>query len=247
MLKVAIASAALMVFGTIAPAGAADMPVKAPRVAPPPVVTWTGCYIGGNGGYGWSRKEYVDPLDVPPEPLGSHHADGWVGGGQVGCDYQTGAWVFGAQGMFDAARLRGEHLIPADTDVLRTRISWLATATGRVGWVFQPNVLLYVKGGGAWVRDRETIVDLGVLEARAEFTRSGWTVGGGAEVQWWSNISLFAEYNYLDFGRRNVTYTNLEVPPVPPTFPLSIRQEVHLFLAGINFRFGGLGPVTARY
>src|SRR5262245_58299456 len=112
--KLATALIAWSAANTIAPASAADLPVKAPRVAPAPVVTWTGCYIGGNGGYGWARKEYVDPLDVPPANLGSHDAKGGVGGGQVGCDYQTGAWVFGVQGMFDGASLRGEHLVPGD-------------------------------------------------------------------------------------------------------------------------------------
>jgi outer membrane immunogenic protein len=246
-LEFATALIAWTLTSAIAPASAADIPVKAPKAPPAAIATWTGCYLGGNGGYGWAKKEYEDRVAVPPEILGQHHADGGVGGGQVGCDYQSGNWLFGVQGMFDGAHLRGRHLVPGDADVLGTRISWLATATARVGWVLQPNALFYVKGGGAWVRDKEDIVDLGVLEARADVTRTGWTVGFGGEIQWWSNVSVFAEYDYLGFGRRNVIYTNLEVPPVPPTFPLSIRQEVHLFLAGINYRFNVPGAVTARY
>src|SRR5947209_581470 len=87
--------------GLALPAFAADMPVKAPLKAPPPVVlSWTGCYLGGNFGGGWADKHYTDPLALPPAfDLGSHTAEGMVGGGQVGCDYQTGPWVFGAQGM----------------------------------------------------------------------------------------------------------------------------------------------------
>src|SRR5215216_2452140 len=78
------------------PASAADlrMPTKAPP-AVAPVATWTGCYIGANIGGGWARERYIDPLEAPPDNLlGSHTADGVVGGGQVECDYQAGAWVF---------------------------------------------------------------------------------------------------------------------------------------------------------
>ena len=216
---------------------AADLPVKAPRLAPAPVVAWTGCYIGANVGGGSAHSSYIDPLAVPPAPLGSHRATGIVGGGQVGCDYQTGQWVFGIQGMVDGADLKGSHVVPADVDVMATKIPWIATITGRVGFAFQPNWLAYVKGGGAWLRDNETKTDLGVLEGTARVTRSGYVVGGGLEWLFGPKWSIFAEYNYMNFGRRNVTFANLEVPPVPPTFPLSIRTDVQVGLVGINFRF----------
>src|SRR5260370_22311544 len=49
---------------------AADMPVKAPimRPPPPPVFTWTGCYFGGGGGYGmWNQEKFLesDPSGPP--------------------------------------------------------------------------------------------------------------------------------------------------------------------------------------
>jgi outer membrane immunogenic protein len=245
MIRLTMAFAACTAMGVLT-ANAADMPVKAPRLPPPPVYTWTGCYLGANGGGGWAHKEYVDPLAVPPEALGSHSADGAVYGGQIGCDFQTGAWVVGVQGMIDGADLRGSHIVPGATDQFHTHIPFLATATARIGYAFQPSVLAYLKGGAAWVGDRETIIDLGVLEGRANFTRVGWTIGGGLEYQFWSNWSFFAEYDYLNFGRRDETFTNLEVPPVPPTFPINIRQDVHMFVVGVNYRFG-IGPVTARY
>jgi outer membrane immunogenic protein len=68
--------------------------------APPPF-TWTGCYVGGHVGGGWGHKTWSDhsPERTDGEPLSfiggfgttasvSHNTSGWLGGGQVGCDYQ---------------------------------------------------------------------------------------------------------------------------------------------------------------
>ena len=238
--------------GAVATASAADMPVKAVAKAPPAVL-WTGCYVGGNVGTGWADKRYLDPLALGiAADLGNHTPTGWIGGGQVGCDYQTGIWVFGVQGMLQAANLRANHntaaVPPAAPDRIETQIRWLATATARIGIAVQPNTLIYVKGGAAWVRDNEDIFDTvtGLREATASVTRTGWVVGVGGEIMAWSNLSVFAEFNYLDFGNRNVTFTNLEIPPVPPTFPLTIRQNVWTIMTGINYRFGG-GAVVAKY
>jgi outer membrane immunogenic protein len=228
------------------PASAADMPVKAAWVAPPP--TWSGCYIGINGGGGSTHKRYTDPL-VPPAiaDLGRHTGTGAIGGGQVGCDIQYGSWVFGVQSMVDGTHIKGEHGIPGDADVFTTKIPWLATATGRAGFTVMQNGLIYVKGGGAWVRDREVIFDGPIPEARANLTRSGWTIGGGLEVLTGANWSMFVEYNHLDFGTRRTTFTNLEIPPVPPTFPLNIRQSMDMVAVGVNYRFNWLGSGYARY
>jgi opacity protein-like surface antigen len=141
--------------------------------------------------------------------------------------------------MFDGADLSATHL--GIDDFFRTRISSVTSATGRIGYTWQPNWLLYVKGGGGWVHDRETKIDLvtGLPEGTATFTRSGWVVGGGSEyILPSTNWSIFIDYSYIGLGTRTVNYTNLEVPPVPPTFPLVIRQNVQVLLGGINYRFG---------
>lgn len=244
--RVSLCVASLAV-GLTVPAIAADMPVRMPIKAPVvvPVVTWTGCYIGGNVGGGWATKEYTDPFPVPPDPaaLGQHGADGFVGGGQVGCDYQFGHWVIGAQGMFEASDVKGQH---SSVDVFTTRIPWFATATARLGYTLDPAFLVYVKGGGAWVRDEERIFDVvtRLLEGTADVTRTGWTVGFGGEWQFAPRWSLFAEFNYMDFGKERTFFTPI---PAGPAFPLDIRQTVQSALVGINFRFGAPAVVTAKY
>ena len=91
--NVAIGFAAVLALaGT--PVFAADMAVKAPPPAPPsaPVYSWTGCYVGGNVGLGWSRQSQnrIDQFGVGPAPAsyGVETDTSLVGGAQVGCDYQ---------------------------------------------------------------------------------------------------------------------------------------------------------------
>ena len=58
--------------------------------------------------------------------------------------------------MFNWADLGGEHDALLSGQDEATRVSWFATATARLGVTLTPNVLAYVKGGAAWVRDEHT-------------------------------------------------------------------------------------------
>jgi len=239
MKKLTLGTAALVAM-LAGPAIAADLPTKAPVYKAPvvgPLVTWTGCYLGGNIGGGWASKDYSAPTSGTS--FGSHTASGFVGGGQLGCDYQAGSWLFGIQGMFDWSNMRGDHFNQiAETE--STRISWFSTLTGRIGYAVQPATLLYVKGGAAWVRDKHAETFAGALTGSAEVTRRGWTVGGGLEYLFAPNWSLFAEYDFMAFGHDTVFFA------VPSTgFRWRIEQDVQVVLVGINYRFGG--PVVARY
>src|SRR6185295_11597608 len=107
---------------------AADGPAKA---APPPAYNWTGCYIGGNIGGGWVDKDF-DPRPSVGWPGGSSAPSGFAGGLQLGCDVQSGTWVFGAQGLFDWTSLKGSTPFFAGKGFV-TRSPWFASATGRIG------------------------------------------------------------------------------------------------------------------
>jgi outer membrane immunogenic protein len=91
-------------------ASAADMPLKA---APVPVYVsiWTGCYIGGHAGYGKEHSsdqytvvepgifgKYRDYNDQPMPITNGYDNKGFVGGGQGGCQYQTGSFLWGIEG-----------------------------------------------------------------------------------------------------------------------------------------------------
>jgi outer membrane immunogenic protein len=93
------------------PATAADMAVRAPVLKAPPLVetwSWTGFYIGGNGGYSWGRSDtdvqFFNPvtgLAIVP-PAGSitnakFNLNGGIAGGQIGYNWQSGNWVWGLE------------------------------------------------------------------------------------------------------------------------------------------------------
>jgi outer membrane immunogenic protein len=227
-------------------ATAADLGTRSlyqPPPPPPPVYSWTGCYVGANVGGGWASKSANDAAGavtgVAGADIGSHTASGIIGGGQVGCDYQAGAWVFGVQGMFDGSGMEGSNTDPSGLFAINSQIRSLATVTGRVGYAAAPTVLVYAKGGGAWVRDHYTFTDVsGANLANAGANPSGWTVGGGIEWVVAGNWTAFAEYNYLDFGTPGISFTS---NTSGLTFPINIKQNINSFLFGINYRFGPRG------
>ena len=226
-------------------AQAADIARPAPPApAPIAIFTWTGCYIGGHVGFGWGDKTWRDPAFSNVE-FAHTKPDGALGGGQIGCDYQTGQWVFGIEGQASWADLSASAFDTLSVDTTATsKIDALGTITGRIGYTWDRS-LLYVKGGAAWARDKYSGFDsLGPVYSASE-TRWGWTVGGGWEYSFAPNWSFKVEYNFMDFGDKDTTFTDF----TGASFPFRIDQQVQTVLVGINYRFGNFGksPVIARY
>ena len=166
---------------------------------------------------------------------GSHDANDWLGGVQAGCNYQVGGFVFGIQGDYAWTDADGTHTAAgfiATTD--HSRVRDLSSVTGRVGFAWD-RFLGYVKGGGAWEADEYHLSVAGATVASASETRSGWTVGVGGEYAFTPNWTAFVEYNYYDFGDRNLTFTNGAV--------VNIDERKSVVKGGINFKFdwGPLG------
>jgi outer membrane immunogenic protein len=223
-----------MSMAIVAAAPAADLAVKAPE----PVWSWTGCYIGANFGGASARIATSDVTTNPPTDTGTMYNPGMLGGGQVGCDVQAGRFVFGVEGEFDGANISGT-VIDFNTGLpSSSRIKWLATATGRLGYLFGAGTLAYARGGGAWSRDSLDI-DAATPPFTATDNRSGWTAGAGIEQRFLPNVYGFVEYNFIEFGSKRLQFT--------PVFPHSISENIQEILVGINFRFGGDGSMGHKY
>src|ERR1700704_6119424 len=90
---------------------AADLGTAPVYRAPPPVaLTWSSCYLGANAGGGWAKASISDPISNTS--VGDIAHSSLAGGGQFGCDYQVGLFVFGFQGMVDAVNIRGSGVQP---------------------------------------------------------------------------------------------------------------------------------------
>ena len=230
------------------PVSAADMPAP-PAPAPPPVsqpavapaeMTWTGCYLGGNGGGLRVRDDstFAGPTYVGSPTtgtsLGGNNASSWLAGFQIGCNYQVSNWVFGAQGGFDWADAAGSHPDPffhATEDSSRT--DQLMEMTWRVGYSWH-QFLGYVKAGGGWERINYimTMYSNGNANANTRET-GGWIVGIGGEyaiTQW---LSAFIEYEHFDFGTCNQTFLN----DTTYIANVNIHDTKDAVKAGFNLRF----------
>jgi opacity protein-like surface antigen len=199
------ATAAIMAVIYGAPAMAADMPVKAPRMAaPPPVCTWCGFYVGGHLGYGWAKSTGWDS-GVPGdggERL-SPKAEGALLGFHAGYNWQFGGWVFGVEGDLSAT-LGWKKVITTTVETtshVRNEVEALASIRARLGWSFD-RALLYATGGVAWARHRTIGISTPVDNVPNSFRWStGWVAGGGIEWKYNPNFSVRLEGLHYVFNK----------------------------------------------
>ena len=226
-------------------ASAADLPPRPtplPAVAPVvvPVFTWSGCYIGAHGGYGFGTKKFTNVQGVD---FTDHDVTGGVAGGQVGCNIQTGVFVFGVEGDASWAGLKGDSPVAdvSTTPLLQpgkynSKVEALGTIAAKFGFAVD-RALLYGKVGGAFALDKHWVTldsDGSTLVSTSSYSRWGWMAGAGAEYAFTPNWSIKAEYNYLGLGKKSPDFCDVTCQT-----GISISQNVHVVKAGINFRFGG--------
>lgn len=225
---------------------------------------WSGFYFGGNFGYANSYGEetiagrnalsaLVVATGIVPGSL-STRADGWLGGAQIGYNYQFGQLVAGFEADFDWTNLKGSDGqtltaaplgFPAALVVKATRGSdWIGTARLRLGTtLLSPSVLIYATGGVAWAEVHGTTTAT-LTFGPAAFTATdsyskkkvGWTVGGGLEYALTKNWSAKAEYLYVDLGDHDGTMA-VVVAGAPINFAVHQKLDEHLVRAGFNYRF----------
>jgi len=303
MKKLLLGSVALAALAIGGSANAADLPLKAPPMVAPVVFSWTGFYIGANVGYSWGRADtdFAETTSATAVtqvfrtagpnlistttttlPITAAAAsarsdlDGWLGGGQIGYNWQSGNFVFGLEADIQGTRQRGDNLIcitPACPlgGIFATssyKLPWFATVRGRVGIAVAPTWLLYVTGGLAVAEIEGNfgggLVGGPVAGATGNSTRTGWTVGGGVEAAINNNWSAKVEALYMDYGDfdtgfagfTNTTVTNaLNTPQqgfnTVTTTTATTTGNFHTRLTDVVLRVGlnyrfG-GPVVAKY
>jgi outer membrane immunogenic protein len=255
-LKTLIGSVALIALGTAA-AGAADLAVKAPPPPLPPVFSWTGFYVGANIGGAWANNNWRDTLFLTN--FNNNNNGVFIGGGQVGGNYQIGNFVIGGEWDFDWAGNNNNGgtgvIIPAvGTIVVTNNNRWVTTVAARFGYAID-HWMLYGKAGGGWVGNNNltvTNVTTGVSLSCGNFTTNcgqttgGWLVGAGAEYAFTNNWTVKFEYDYLGLGSRTFV-----VPATSPFFAgdtfTSNNRNVQMVKVGVNYLFNWGAPVAARY
>lgn len=227
--------AAVAVAAVVAtPAFAADIAAPPPVYkAPPPLPapsTWTGWYAGVNIGWGWAHggngESCINSTTgtsagcaiVPDTALS---ANGVIGGGQVGFNWQAGAVVFGLEADIQGSGIKGSNFINAPGAVVpftystSESIPWFGTVRPRIGFLATPDVLLYVTGGLIYgeVKTSQNLFFPGSglsFPASTSSTRTGGTAGGG--IEWMFAPRWSAKVEGLWYSLGNVTTAATQVP-----------------------------------
>jgi outer membrane immunogenic protein len=186
---------------------AADLPARVPALPPiyvPPVYNWTGFYIGGNLGAGFSN---ISLTDTNNNTFSSSLSGAFLGGGQAGVNYEFGGGVvIGAEAMFDWIPVTKNTITAlngASTASVTINNRWLMLATGRLGYAWD-RVLVYGKGGGAFVgADTPSLTVTGagatsVVPPSGPSSNWGWTAGAG--VEWAFSENCQHERSWITFG-----------------------------------------------
>ena len=241
---------------TTAGAAAADLPVKAPPLAPVMVWNWSGFYVGVNVGYGWSAK--TDPVTFMNNvgTIASSTAPaarGVFGGAQAGYNWQFNSIVFGIETDIQASGVSksSSGIIDAGGDNLNAEqnLKYFGTLRGRLGYAAGP-ALLYVTGGLAYadIKNRFFLTNAAATSSAdlgQDRTKTGYALGGGVEWMLAKSWSVKAEYQYLHFGS-----DAFAAPVVPPNgltiSSTAISNNFHTVRLGLDYHFDW-GPVVARY
>ena len=255
-------AAALAVASPLTAARAADLPMKAAS-AGPSAYNWGGCYIGLNAGAGASGINVTssvgtgthlvdaDAALVGGDGTGSNNATGFLGGGQAGCNWQSGTIVYGLEGDLDYFHSNPQFINGANTlsdgvtpftmsQSLRT--DFFATVRPRIGIAADRN-LAYITGGAAFSHASYTqsYSDGGAPAGTGTVTGSkslvGWTVGAGWEHAFADHWTFKLEYLYASFPTTNASGAIAD--SAGGTNPLhgSADLAVQSLRAGVNYKF----------
>jgi len=249
MIKQIVGGFALAALAFIGTTRAADLPRGAYK-APPPIFSWSGIYIGIHAGSALGQQEDTFTLNNL-RSTNQHHITGFLGGAQLGLNYQFGPWVIGAEAQFSWSDLDGTNTCEPGAPVAlincRTKADWLGTAAARFGFA-NDRTLVFVKVGGAWVHNTHDMTSFiaPFVNLRVEETRYGWMFGTGIEHAFFGNWSAKVEYDYIDVGNRTLTFAGLAALVTGAHETVNIGQRIHLVKFGLNYRFGD-SPVIAKY
>jgi outer membrane immunogenic protein len=250
----------------VAPAAAADLPVK----APPPAPTWDGVYLGGS--IGWEKTDTnwnTTCLTVSGScPSGSFFVDGSSPfnfstsgaryGGYFGVNWQVlPAWVVGVEAdaawMNQSARVTGligcttfcgfRATSPAN-DSTSVGTTWDGSIRARAGYLVTPNALIYGTAGLALKESSATMSCDGATSPWCAFNE-GQAHVSRVQTGWTAGGGL--EYRAYGnwFVRGEYRYSGYQ--SWSPTFFQGTIDEVHatldshshMAIFGIHYLFGG--------
>jgi outer membrane immunogenic protein len=225
--------------------------------------SWSGMYIGINGGYGFSADDQAvvvtETVQAAPPTIsssgvfGSLDAAGGFGGLQVGYNFQNGGWVFGIEADFQASDISDDahgfipNWLPGGLNATvdsSTKVGWFGTLRPRLGLAWD-RTLVYATGGFAWggVKHSLRFVDNFGFTAQDNSSNSqaGYVVGAGVEHMFNCCWSVKFEYQYINLGSEHYSAPLLFTAGggAPTVFREStdVDTEFHTLRIGLNWKW----------
>jgi outer membrane immunogenic protein len=215
---------------------AADMRVKAPAPPPPPpAFSWSGFYIGGNIGGAWSNVEIINA--TTGASFNTSGTSGFMGGGQVGFNFQASSFVFGVEfdgDWTDLKRTSGVLAVGAAALQAEARTNGVTSLAARFGFAAD-RFFLYGKAGVGWVSNELIVRDLITgASVSATNSNSGFLWGIGGEYAFTPNWTVKLEYDHINLDDRRV------IAPVVGNQIIG-KRDIDLFKFGFNYKFDWAG------
>jgi outer membrane immunogenic protein len=219
-----------------APTLAADMPVKARPPAPAAEFSWTGIYVGVNGGYATGQNRETD---VPTGAFLDSTPNGGLFGAQVGVNWQWSHLVLGAEADWDWAQVNSSQRCPNVAFQCESALSSLPMVLGRVGFA-NGQGMFYGTGGPVWFR--QEFGAIGVTPATAPFTgfttrtAQGWIYGIGgqiAPIAAMPNLSFKVELLHYNMNDRSTTWV---IGVGAPSNTVFGKLSGEILRVGLNYR-----------
>ncbi len=197
---------------------AAVLAAAAPASAQTAPEAFNGAFVGIQGGWQQDRQTLESQVGNALVKA-SNKKDGLTYGGQIGYDFRLGAGtVFGLEAALTGRS--GENFLDDGFDIYRLTQGRTISTTARLGFLIDPQGLIYARGG--YANAKFNLDDGGT---RFTENRDGWTIGAGYERAITQNVSARLEYGYSDFGRDRLGAAT------------DLTYKRHAVNAGLNFRF----------
>lgn len=160
-------------------------------------------------------------------------ADGFLYGGDVGYDHQSGNLVLGVEGEVTGSTAKATN-DPIDAAALgygRVKTGRDLYAGARIGYTVAPTTMIYAKAGYTNARLDLTASD-GTTETGNHYNLDGYRLGAGVEQAIGRNAYAKLEYRYSNYGN-----ARLEYPSGANTNNFDVNTDRHQVVAGVGLRF----------
>ncbi len=204
-----------------------------------PALDWSGFYVGANAGGGMLSSTTTDyQAFIMGGPGGdfSQSAEGYLIGGTVGLNLQSGAAVFGVEADLQWSSLAANRSLVAGAIENNASWNWFGTLRARGGLAVD-RAFGYVTAGVAavdahyfygWLTPVSPEYDVAV-----DSIEYGLTAGAGVEYAVADNLSLKLDYLYVGLPTKQV----VEEGGFGDEYDFDFVSSAHIVRAGLNLRF----------